>query len=128
MFKGKVIRSDSLDPNYKVEFTYQNEQFEIQEGEAYFTRQAPAPQIRFNDYTDYLFERFNIDETVRKSIELEIGRTVLEHMIGGAAGGRGKDSTSPIKSYMASKKESAAKDEDHSKIYMDSKGKIHFKK
>lgn len=125
MFKGKVIRSDSLDPNYKVEFSYQSEQFEIQEGEAFFTRQSPAPRIKFNDYTDYLFERFNINENVKKSIELEIGRTVLEHMIDGS---RDRGSRSPIKSYLASKKETSAQDEEQNTIYMDSKGKIHFKK
>jgi hypothetical protein len=80
MFKGSVIRSDSLDPNYKVKFNFSNDQYEIINGEAIFTRQSPFPKVAFNDYTDYIIEKYEMNEDVVKNIRLEIGKIVFDYI------------------------------------------------
>ena len=79
MFKGSVIRIESLDPNYKVRFTFSNETYEIMNGEALFTRQYPFPKVTFNDYTDYVIEKYEVDEVIVKNIKLEIGQIVFDY-------------------------------------------------
>ena len=78
MYTGKVVRSDSLDPNYKVKFSYSCPQYEISDGEAVFTRQSPYPKVTFDDYTDYIMEKNNVDEDTVKNLKLEIGKTVFD--------------------------------------------------
>lgn len=81
MFKGNVVRSDSLDPNYKVKFVFSNGKFEIVNGEALFIRQAPFPKVSFDDYTDYIIEKCEIDEATIKNISLEIGKIVFDYIL-----------------------------------------------
>lgn len=78
MYSGKVVRSDSLDPNYKVKFSYSCTEYEITDGEAVFTRQSPYPKVTFDDYTDYIMEKNSVDEDTVKNLRLEIGKTVFD--------------------------------------------------
>ena len=80
MFQGKVIRNESLDPQYRVKFTYKTDKCYIYEGIALFTRKAPTPIVTFDDYTDYLIERLNLDESVLQNIRLEVGQTVCDYI------------------------------------------------
>ncbi|MCX8129896.1 MAG: hypothetical protein N3I35_07350 [Clostridia bacterium] len=79
-YRGKVIRSDSLDPNYKVEFSFCSENYEVTEAVALFTRMSPFPKVCFDDYTDYLMEKNDVDEETIKNIKLEIGKTVFDYI------------------------------------------------
>lgn len=80
MFKGSVIRSDSLDPNFKVKFQFSNEKYDIPSGGATFTRQSPFPIVTFDDYTDYIIEKYEIEEDTVKNIKLEIGKIVFDYI------------------------------------------------
>lgn len=80
MYKGKVIRGDSLDPNYKVKFSYSCDAYEIIDGEAIFTRQSPFPIVIFDDHTDYIIEKYAIDDNVLKTLRLEIGKSVFDYI------------------------------------------------
>ena len=80
MFKGTVVRGESIDPEYKVKFSFDEQNLLIQEGFAYFTRQSPAPKIVFDDYTEYLIEKFEIEEKTLQNIKLEIGKTVCDYI------------------------------------------------
>lgn len=80
MFHGKVIRGESIDPEYKVKFSFEKETLQIQEGFAFFIRQSPAPKIVFDDYTDYLMEKSGVDDSIMQNIRLEIGKTVCDYI------------------------------------------------
>lgn len=80
IYKGKVNRSDSLDPNYKVEFSVTAEAYNINEGVAFFTRLSPFPKVSFDDLTDYMFEKLELDEETIKNIKLEVGKTVFDYL------------------------------------------------
>lgn len=80
MFKGNVVRSDSLDPNYKVRFVFVTDQFELTNGEAIFTRQSPYPIVSFDDYTDYFIEKNGLDEETVRNLRLEIGKIVFDYI------------------------------------------------
>lgn len=79
-YKGKVVRNDSLDPNYKVEFSFTSDKYEITDGVAIFTRMSPFPKVCFDDYTDYRLEKLDLDEDAIKCIKLEIGKTVFDYI------------------------------------------------
>jgi hypothetical protein len=80
-YKGKVIRSDSLDPNYKVEFSISTENYELDNAVAFFTRSSPYPKVSFDDYTDYRLEKLEMNEGTIKNIKLEIGKTVFDYIL-----------------------------------------------
>lgn len=78
MFRGAVIRSESIDPEYRVKFSYNNENIFIHEGVAVFIRRGPTPKVVFDDYTDYLVEKAGADDKTIQYIKLEIGKTVCD--------------------------------------------------
>lgn len=84
-YKGKVIRSDSLDPNYKVIFSFSTDRLELNDGVAFFARVAPFPKVSFDDFTDYLMEKLEIDENTLQNLRLEIGKTVFDYILDGSA-------------------------------------------
>ncbi|MCX8129897.1 MAG: hypothetical protein N3I35_07355 [Clostridia bacterium] len=81
MFSGKVVKTESVDPNYKIKFSYKGDEFEIYDGEAVFTRKSPLPKIVFDSRTDHLIKKSSSYQDIIKKIELELGKTVLEHII-----------------------------------------------
>ncbi len=81
MYKGKVDKNESLDPNYRVKFSYTDDKYSIPDGEATFTRKSPFPVVTFNDYTDYVIEKLEVDSDTVKNIKLEIGKTVFDFMM-----------------------------------------------
>lgn len=80
MYSGKVLRSESLDPTYTVKFSYSEGNFNINDGTAFFVRHSPFPKVSFDDYTDYLIERNQIDTSVLQNLKLEIGKTVCDYI------------------------------------------------
>ncbi|MCX7747871.1 MAG: hypothetical protein N2645_13425 [Clostridia bacterium] len=80
MYKGVVLRSESLDPSYKVKFNFENEKYCIRDGGATFVRQAPTPVVMFDDYTDYILERLEVDTVTIQNLKLEIGKTVCDYI------------------------------------------------
>lgn len=81
MYKGIVVRNESLEPRYVVRFSYSNDNYYIKDATAIYLRQ-PNPKISFDDYTDYLLERLEIDEETVQHLRLEIGKTVCDFLLG----------------------------------------------
>jgi hypothetical protein len=80
MYSGEVIKNDSCDPQYKVKFSFENDMIKIKEASAIFIRQSPYPKVIFDDFTDYSFEKLEIDEETINHIKLQIGNTVFDYI------------------------------------------------
>lgn len=81
MLKATVVRGESIDPEYKIKFSFASEKFNIQDGIAFFIRKAPSAVIYFDDYTDYVVEKSGADEKDVEYIKLEIGKTVCDYLV-----------------------------------------------
>jgi hypothetical protein len=80
MYHGEVLRNETIDPEYKVRFSFNNGLYDIKDCTATFTRQAPVPKVTFDDYTDYMIESMGIDASTIQTIRLEIGKTVCDYL------------------------------------------------
>ncbi|HEX9062803.1 MAG TPA: hypothetical protein VF941_21745 [Clostridia bacterium] len=80
MYSGSIIKSESLDPEYRVKFSYKDEKINIPNGIAIFRREYPNPKVTFDDYTDYVIERQNTDIDTIRDIKLHVGKTVCDHL------------------------------------------------
>lgn len=82
MYKGKVLRSESLDPRYTVKFSFSDGNIMITDGKAVYERKNPIPGVTFDEHTEHVLESCEVDSDTLKNIKLEIGKTVLEYMLG----------------------------------------------
>lgn len=80
MYRGAILRNETIDPEYKVKFDYVNDRYTIKNGTAIFTRQSPVPKVTFDDYTDYLLEKLDVDDQTIQNIRLEVGKTVCDYI------------------------------------------------
>jgi len=80
VYRGNVVRNDSLDPNYRIKFSFISSEYTIVNGYAMFTRCAPVPKVVFDDYTDYLIEQLELDEQTIQRLKLEVGKTVCDYI------------------------------------------------
>ena len=81
MYRGVVSKNESLDPKYTVKFSYDSNNCNIPSGVAIYIRQAPSPKIYFDDMTDILLTKLDVDTDTLQHIKLEIGKTICDFIL-----------------------------------------------
>jgi hypothetical protein len=79
-FSGNVIKEKSYDPNYKVEFSYEDGDIKIELGIADIIRKQPRLVIDYDELTSAKLKA--ADKT---KLELELTNLVLNYFIAGAS-------------------------------------------
>ncbi|MCX7709938.1 MAG: hypothetical protein N2484_08805 [Clostridia bacterium] len=74
-FVGEVLRDVSFDPNFKIKFSYEDNNVCILKGFAEVTRKAPKPVIRFDADTEMLLRH-----TDRTKLELELLNIMISYI------------------------------------------------
>ncbi|MCX7746945.1 MAG: hypothetical protein N2645_08665 [Clostridia bacterium] len=76
VFEGKVIKEESFDPFFKIEFSFITDSLSIKRGYATVKRQTPKPFITFDPKTE---ERLN--DIDRERLEFELLNQVIDYIL-----------------------------------------------
>ncbi|MCR4434747.1 MAG: hypothetical protein QHH06_04005 [Clostridiales bacterium] len=71
-FKGNILKNESYDPHYRIEFSYETEEVSIEKGYAEIIRRAPRPIITYDSDTESRLGPFD-----RAKLELELLNLVI---------------------------------------------------
>ncbi|MCX8129127.1 MAG: hypothetical protein N3I35_03385 [Clostridia bacterium] len=75
-FDAEIIREKSMDPYFKIKFSYVDKDFIIKAGIAEVIRKAPVPQITYDYET-----RKIIEDKDRSKLELELLNVIISYLL-----------------------------------------------
>jgi len=77
-FNGSILKEQSYDPYYKVEFTYDEDELTIEKGFAEIVRKQPKLEITYDENTQEI-----LGEKGSRKLDLELANLVLGYFIQG---------------------------------------------
>lgn len=75
-FAGEILYEISIDPYFKIKFSYKDKNVSIARGFAEVTRIAPKPTIVYDAASEVILRSYD-----RSKLELELINTVITHLI-----------------------------------------------